>query len=279
MVINELKKEEMKKIKQKFYETFSTGYEFEEFLKPFLEKLGLDEVKVTKRSNDGGIDLDCVRYGVIDTNGDSVKYKVQAKRYNPNSSISVDVIDRHRGIMRNGERGIIITTGKFSEPAIKSAAIETERPILLIDGDSLINICIEQNIGFTFNPVFDTNILQKFYKSKTEVFNTNNNNLNMLVSNIEKDITLNDIRARIISIPKTILDELPKDKDEFDIIFNGNEIRNVKISTDRRYFSKGFSEMYRMYSLLGEKGEFNPAKSIWSYDGEIIYINIIAGGE
>lgn len=279
MVINELKKEEMKKIKQKFYETFSTGYEFEEFLKPFLEKLGLDEVKVTKRSNDGGIDLDCVRYGVIDTNGDSVKYKVQAKRYNPNSSISVDVIDKHRGIMRNGERGIIITTGKFSEPAIKSAAIETERPILLIDGDSLINICIEQNIGFTFNPVFDTNILQKFYKSKTEVFNTNNNNLNMLVSNIEKDITSNDIRARIISIPKTILDELPKDKDEFDIIFNGNEIRNVKISTDRRYFSKGFSEMYRKYSLLGEKGEFNPAKSIWSYDGKIIYINIIAGGE
>ena len=148
MIISELNNEKRKNILKKFYESFNTGYEFEEFLKPFLEKLGLDEVKVTKRTNDGGIDLECVRYGIIDTNGDSVKYKVQAKRYKPNSSISVDVIDRHRGIMKNGERGIIITTAKFSEPAIRSATSETERPILLIDGNSLINICIEKNIGF-----------------------------------------------------------------------------------------------------------------------------------
>lgn len=30
----------------------------------YLEKIGLDEVVVTQRSSDGGIDLEAVRYGV-----------------------------------------------------------------------------------------------------------------------------------------------------------------------------------------------------------------------
>ena len=34
-----------------------SGYAFEEFLKVYLEKIGLDEVIVTQRSSDGGIDL------------------------------------------------------------------------------------------------------------------------------------------------------------------------------------------------------------------------------
>lgn len=278
MEINELRKEEKKKILNEFYLSFETGYDFEEFLKPFLEKMGLEEVKVTKRSNDGGIDLECVRYGVIDTNGDSVKYKVQTKRFAPSSSISVDIVDRHRGIMKNGERGIIITTARFSEPAIKSAASETERPILLIDGESLIDICIEKNIGFKFDPIFDKTSLINFYK-KEKLSNDSDDGIitndNMIISDIEKDITANDIRARIISIPRTILDELPMDKETFDIEFNGNQLNEVKISTDRRFFSKGFSEMYRKCSLLGNNGEFTPAKSSWSYDGIKIYIKLI----
>ena len=275
MLINEMSKEEKRKLLLNFYETFSNGYEFEEFLKPFLEKIGLDEVKVTKRSNDGGIDLDGVRYGVIDTNGDSVKYKIQAKRFNPSNSVSVDVIDRHRGIMKNGERGIIITTAKFSEPAIKSAASEMERPILLIDGEGLINICIEKNIGFTYKPIFDKNELKRFFKKEINNDVVVTNNIEMLVSNIEKEITSNDIRARIISIPRTILDELPIEKESFDIIFNDNELKDIKISSDRRYFSKGLSEMYRKYSLISENGEFHPIKSLWSYDGNKIYIYLV----
>lgn len=33
-------------------------------MKVYLEKIGLDEVVVTQRSSDGGIDLEAVRYGV-----------------------------------------------------------------------------------------------------------------------------------------------------------------------------------------------------------------------
>lgn len=46
MIINELNNEKRKNILKEFYETFDNGYEFEDFLKPFLEKIGLDEVKI-----------------------------------------------------------------------------------------------------------------------------------------------------------------------------------------------------------------------------------------
>ena len=63
-----------------FYSYFTSGYEFEDFLKPFLESLGLSEVVVTKRSGDDGVDLFAVRKGIDEIAGaDYVKYKIQAK--------------------------------------------------------------------------------------------------------------------------------------------------------------------------------------------------------
>ena len=43
----------------------------------YLEKIGLDEIVVTQRSSDGGIDLEAVRYGVGGFAGaDAVDYFV-----------------------------------------------------------------------------------------------------------------------------------------------------------------------------------------------------------
>ncbi len=40
----ELSDEQVKKLLQQFYEYFDTGFEFENFLKIYLERMGLDEV-------------------------------------------------------------------------------------------------------------------------------------------------------------------------------------------------------------------------------------------
>lgn len=53
----EISSEQFKEIINNFYNYFENGYVFEDFLKSYLEKIGLDEVYVTKRSDDGGIDL------------------------------------------------------------------------------------------------------------------------------------------------------------------------------------------------------------------------------
>lgn len=62
--IIELNENELKESVEQLYNSFDNGYEFEEFLKYFLEKIGLEEVVVTQRSRDGGIDLTCVKSGI-----------------------------------------------------------------------------------------------------------------------------------------------------------------------------------------------------------------------
>lgn len=272
----ELTEKEKDDILNELYSSFETGYEFEDFLKPFLECIGLDEVRVTKRSGDGGVDLEGIRYGVIDNNDDSVKYIVQAKRYKPSDKIPVDIIDKLRGNMLSGEKGIIITTAGFSKPAIEKASLRKETPIVLIDGKTLVDICIENDIGFVYKPTFSSEELKSFYK-KNVVIEKDKNSAGtvFIIDDIEKDITSNDIRARIISIPRAILELLPEDKDKFDLCFNGNEIKDVRISSDRRFFSQGITEMYRKYGLLTKDNVFNPSKSLWKYDGKIIYIDLI----
>lgn len=272
----ELTEKEKDDILNELYSFFKTGYEFEDFLKPFLECIGLDEVRVTKRSGDGGVDLEGIRYGVIDNNDDSVKYIVQAKRYKPSDKIPVDIIDKLRGNMLSGEKGIIITTAGFSKPAIEKASLRKETPIVLIDGKTLVDICIENDIGFVYKPTFSSEELKSFYKKNVAIEKDKNSDGTVfIIDDIEKDITSNDIRARIISIPRVILELLPEDKDKFDLCFNGNEIKDVRISSDRRFFSQGITEMYRKYGLLTKDNVFNPSKSLWKYDGKIIYIDLI----
>lgn len=272
----ELTEKEKDDILNELYSSFETGYEFEDFLKPFLECIGLDEVRVTKRSGDGGVDLEGIRYGVIDNNDDSVKYIVQAKRYKQSDKIPVDIIDKLRGNMLSGEKGIIITTAGFSKPAIEKASLRKETPIVLIDGKTLVDICIENDIGFVYKPTFSSEELKSFYKKNVVIEkDKNSDGIVFIIDDIEKDITSNDIRARIMSIPRAILELLPEDKDKFDLCFNGNEIKDVRISSDRRFFSQGITEMYRKYGLLTKDNVFNPSKSLWKYDGKIIYIDLI----
>lgn len=272
----ELTEKEKDDILNELYSSFETGYEFEDFLKPFLECIGLDEVRVTKRSGDGGVDLEGIRYGVIDNNDDSVKYIVQAKRYKPSDKIPVDIIDKLRGNMLSGEKGIIITTAGFSKPAIEKASLRKETPIVLIDGKTLVDICIENDIGFVYKPTFSSEELKSFYKKNVVIEKDKNSDGTVfIIDDIEKAITSNDIRARIISIPRAILELLPEGKDKFDLCFNDNEIKDVRISSDRRFFSQGITEMYRKYGLLTKDNVFNPSKSLWKYDGKIIYIDLI----
>lgn len=60
----EISDEKINEFLEQFYSYFESGYAFEEFLKVYLEKIGLDEVVVTQRSSDGGIDLEAVRWKI-----------------------------------------------------------------------------------------------------------------------------------------------------------------------------------------------------------------------
>lgn len=94
----ELSNEQVNEYLQELYECFENGYQFEEFLKTYLEKIGLDEISITQRSRDGGIDLTAVRPGVGNfSDADTVHYYIQAKRNDPSSTISVTKIRELKG--------------------------------------------------------------------------------------------------------------------------------------------------------------------------------------
>ena len=263
----EISSEQFKEIINNFYNYFENGYVFEDFLKSYLEKIGLDEVYVTNRSDDGGIDLTAIRKGIGEFNqADSDKYYIQAKRYKPTANISPEKIRALRGSFSNG-KGIFITTAKVSDKAkIEANELDPQRPILVVDGKDLIISCIENEIGFVFNPQFSKSAMDEFL-NKNRVGIENEQSPNQI--QIEKQISNNDIRARILPIPRAILEQLDGDIYEYDVCFNNSYTNKLKIDKGRRYFAR-VTEAYKRFGLIADDGSFKPTNAVWTYtDGNI----------
>lgn len=267
----EISYEQFNTIINEFYNYFENGYVFEEFLKSYLEKIGLDEVFVTKRSDDGGIDLTATRKGIGEFDqSDSDKYYIQAKRYKPTSNISPEKIRALRGSFTNG-KGIFITTAKVSDKAKNDAkSLDLQRPIIIVDGKDLVISCIENEIGFVFNPQFSKSAMREFVNTSTTNYTDSQPDNGIKV---EKTISTNDIRARILRIPRPILDGLNTDCAEYDVNINNDYSKRMKIDKSRTYFA-GVSEIYKKIGLLASDGSFHTANATWSLCNEQVSIKI-----
>ena len=270
----ELGAEELSKLLNDFYSYFETGYDFENFLKLYLEKIGLDEVYITQKSRDGGYDLTAKRYGVEDfDDADEIDYRIQAKRNSPTSSISVTKIRELKGTMLSGQKGIFITTAKFTQEAINEAKTDSSRPIVLIDGASLIQSCIEKEIGFVYKPVFSSaNLDMQFKKDKTEKKQDKSTPAH-LENAIEKQISENDLRAKILRLPLSIKNSLPQDVNKVKVIFNGSIEKECTIDKTRAYLA-GVTEIYRQFELIDKDNILHRGKSAWLYSNNQLKINI-----
>lgn len=118
-------------------------FAFEHLVKRLLEDLDYQNVEVTKRSADGGVDV----IGEIELGISSVKEVVQAKRHQ--RKIQRNVLDALRGSLHRfaAVRGTIITTSEFSKGTKEAAFEPGVAPITLVDGNKLIDLLIEHNIG------------------------------------------------------------------------------------------------------------------------------------
>lgn len=270
--IIELTDVELKESVEKLYGSFDNGYEFEEFLKYFLEKIGLEEVVVTQRSRDGGIDLTCVKSGINGlSNLDEVKYYIQAKCYKPSSTISIKDLRELRGVMPLNYKGIFITTAKFPAGAKEFAEEDKSRQIILIDGKSLVQQCISIGLGFNLKPVFDAKTLETLtlHKNIKEEFKTKSVSYDLV---IRKQISLNDIRARILRIPSEIEKEIPKDITKLKLNINGKDYE-LNINAERIYLG-GVTKIYKEEGLILENNLFKPKIAIWNYSKDKIYVEI-----
>jgi hypothetical protein len=124
--------------------TTMTPGAFEELVGELLIAIGFDEdtVKVTGRSGDGGIDV----VGVMEIEGVTrLDAAVQVKRVKAN--IPPDKITSLRGSLLPNQRGIFITTSKFTKQAIHEATAGGKSPISIVDGDQLLDLLFKHTIG------------------------------------------------------------------------------------------------------------------------------------
>ena len=259
-----LNEEQFALIIEQFYSYFETGYSFEEFLKIYLEKIGLDEVTITQRARDGGIDLRAKRNGIGDfSETDSVEYYIQAKRYKPQSTIPVRTIRELKGTIPFGVKGIFITTAKFSLDAKKESNNDISKPVILIDGRSLIESCIENELGFSFVPQFSKIEMDRLTMPQDADISPQET----ITTLVEKRISANDIRAQILRIPKAIINLIPPEVSQCEVCFNGGFMKTLSIDKHRVYFAKVI-DIYRKYGLIDSEGVFYPTKAIWTLDTE-----------
>lgn len=118
-------------------------YSFEKLTQRLLRECGFEDVHVTKKSGDGGID----GTGKLKINGIfSFNIAFQCKRYQ--GSVGAAEIRDFRGSLTTDiEKGVFITTGSFSKPAIAEASTPGKHQIDLMDGEEFITKLAEYGIG------------------------------------------------------------------------------------------------------------------------------------
>lgn len=117
---------------------------FEELIRSLLEEMGFEETETTQYVNDKGIDV----RGILKTNQlTSMKVVIQAKRWKNN--VGSEIVRNLRGSLRmvDGEQGIIVTPSDFTPDAKTEAQSEGKMPITLINGNQLIELLFQYQVG------------------------------------------------------------------------------------------------------------------------------------
>jgi restriction system protein len=258
--------DELRDLVQGLYVCFETGFDFETFLKLVLLQMGLQDVTVTRRSRDGGIDLTARRVGLEElSHVDEIAYVVQAKRYAPDKPVKIESVRALRGVMPASSKGLFITTGYFSGDTESFAAGDASRPILLVDGEKLVRLCIDHKIGFDFRPVFSAESLRAQVDGLPGAATLGSRQTGPVPTGsiFLKTITSNDIRARIVSVPAPIAERLPKDADSLTIEFSPYfPPRLYAYRTDRKYLA-GVTDVLRRFGLLGPRDARFPRSAEW----------------
>ena len=132
---------------------------FERLTQRLLRESGFTQVKVTGKTGDGGID----GMGIVKLNGIiSFHMLFQCKRYT--GSVSAGEIRDFRGAMQGrADKGLFITTGKFSTAAVEEANRPGAAPIDLINGEDLVEKLRELQLGVA--PVNDYIIDEAWFLS------------------------------------------------------------------------------------------------------------------
>lgn len=127
---------------EKLYEM--DPFQFEFLIADLLKEIGYENVEVTRRSGDKGIDVSAnlTMDGIT-----NVKTIIQAKRFKKGNNISGKIITQLRGSAEVDQRGLVITTSDFTKEAMKEAKAPNKMPVSLVNGEKLLLLLLKYGVG------------------------------------------------------------------------------------------------------------------------------------
>ena len=132
--------------------------QFEVFAGKLLESVGFADVEVTKYVGDGGID----GYGNLEMGVVKVRAAFQVKRWRNN--VPPAEVNQFRGAIQGEfDQGIFITTSDFSDEAKRVSSKRGAVPIVLINGERIVNIMLEKGLGVRQEPLTVSRIDEEFF--------------------------------------------------------------------------------------------------------------------
>lgn len=134
---------------------------FERLVRVLLLRLGFSQVEVVGRSGDGGIDL----LGVVKINNVlSFRVLAQCKRYR--DAVGPGDIRNFRGAMQGStDKGIFVTSGRFTGEARKESSRDGVPEIDLVDGEALSLLLKDLKMGVETEMIERVSIKPAFFAS------------------------------------------------------------------------------------------------------------------
>jgi len=146
-----------KEVKNDLLEKLKTmdPYYFEKVILILLKKMGYGDFIETSKSADGGID------GII--NEDKLgldKIYIQAKRFTENKVREKDIRNFIGAMSGDTNKGVFVTTSLFDKGAEEKAK-NAHHKIILIDGNKLVDLMHEYNVGVQIKSVYEVKHLDE----------------------------------------------------------------------------------------------------------------------
>ncbi len=132
---------------------------FERLCQRLLRECGFTKVEITGRSGDGGID----GAGVLRVNLLSFHVRFQSKRYSGSVGAS-DIRDFRGAMVGRADKGLFITTGRFTTQAEREAVRDGAPAIDLIDGMRLCKLLKRLELGVKTETVERVSLAQDFFE-------------------------------------------------------------------------------------------------------------------
>lgn len=125
-----------------------TPAQFEHFGKHLLSVYGFVQMSVTQVSKDGGID----GHGMLKVGLARMAVAYQCKRWAGN--VPRPEVDKFRGAIQGSyEQGIFLTTSDFSSGAREASIKKGAVPIILLNGESIVDLMIDKEFGVQKRPL------------------------------------------------------------------------------------------------------------------------------